>query len=135
MIAGGDELSEPFSTFIPGWVPFSPGRRSGIEGMRPFGRDPERDCPGEGSGRPALRPCTCREKGEEQFMRSWPRGSFGKRGWGLSIPRSGDSMAKTMRLAAEEPSAVDYISSPQINPWHWTCRRRGHQGGFRERRE
>jgi 3-oxoacyl-[acyl-carrier-protein] synthase II len=56
LVGGGDELSEPLHHVYSMLGALSPGRRNGMEGMRPFDRERNGIVLGEGSGIIVLEP-------------------------------------------------------------------------------
>jgi 3-oxoacyl-[acyl-carrier-protein] synthase II len=112
LAGGGDELSEPLYHVYSMLGALSPGRREGLEGMRPFDQDRNGIVLGEGSGIVVLESLEHAEKRRARIYAEMAGvGLSGSTDGILRYDLKGDSIAKAMSLAAREPSAVDYISS------------------------
>ena len=112
LAGGGDELSEPLYHVYSRLGALSPGRRGGLEGMRPFDRDRNGMVLGEGSGILVLETLEHAEKrGAKIYAELAGVGMAGSTDGLLRYDLNGDSIAQAMFLAAEEPSIVDYISA------------------------
>ncbi|MBM4351383.1 MAG: beta-ketoacyl-[acyl-carrier-protein] synthase family protein [Deltaproteobacteria bacterium] len=109
---GGDELSEPLYHVYSMLGALSPGKGKGSEGMRPFDRDRNGIVLGEGSGIIVLETLEHAEKrGARIYAELGGVGLSGSTEGVLRYDRSGDSIARAMSLAAENPTIVDYISA------------------------
>ncbi|HUL31985.1 MAG TPA: beta-ketoacyl-[acyl-carrier-protein] synthase family protein [Thermodesulfobacteriota bacterium] len=109
---GGDELSEPLYHVYSMLGALSPGRGKDSEGMRPF--DPNRNgiVLGEGSGIVVLETLEHAEKrGARIYAEMAGAGLSGSTDGLLRYDFKGDSIAKSMALAAGELPVVDYISA------------------------
>ena len=112
LAGGGDELSEPLYHVYSMLGALSPGRRGGLEGMRPFDRDRNGMVLGEGSGILVLETLEHAEKrGAKIYAEAGGVGITGSKDGLLQYDLQGDSIARALSLAAEEPSTVDYISA------------------------
>jgi 3-oxoacyl-[acyl-carrier-protein] synthase II len=112
LAGGGDELSEPLYHVYSMLGALSPGRRGGLERMRPFDRDRNGMVLGEGSGILVLETLEHAEKrGAKIYAELAGVGMAGSTDGLLRYDLNGDSIAQAMFLAAEEPSIVDYISA------------------------
>jgi 3-oxoacyl-[acyl-carrier-protein] synthase II len=112
LAGGGDELSEPLYHVYSMLGALSPGRRGGLEGMRPFDRDRNGMVLGEGSGILVLETLEHAEKrGAKIYAEVGGVGITGSKDGLLQYDLQGDSIARALSLAAEEPSTVDYISA------------------------
>ncbi len=112
LAGGGDELSEPLYHVYSMLGALSPGRGKGLEGMRPF--DPNRNgiVLGEGSGILVLETLEHAEKrGAKIYAEISGVGMVGSTDGLLRYDLKGDSIAKAMSIATQEPSTVDYISA------------------------
>jgi len=108
---GGDELSEPLFHVYSTLGALSPGRTGGGEGMRPFDRDRNGIVVGEGSGILVLETLEHAEKrGAGIYAEIGGVGLSGSNSGLLQYDPQGESIARSMSLAAKEPSIVDYIS-------------------------
>ena len=109
---GGDELSEPLYHVYSMLGALSPGRGKGAEGMRPFDQDRNGIVLGEGSGIIVLETLEHAEKrGANIYAEMAGAGLSGSTGGLLRYDLKGDSIAKSMCLAANELQTVDYISA------------------------
>ena len=109
---GGDELSEPLYHVYSRLGALSPGKGGGAEGMRPFDRERNGIVLGEGSGILVLETVEHAEKrGAKIYGELAGAGLSGSTDGLLQYDRSGDSIARAMSSAAQEPSMVDYISA------------------------
>jgi 3-oxoacyl-[acyl-carrier-protein] synthase II len=109
---GGDELSEPLYHVYSMLGALSPGRRKGVEGMRPFDQDRNGIVLGEGSGILVLETLEhAKNRGAKIFAEMAGVGLSGSTDGLLRYDLKGDSIAKAMSLAAEELKTVDYISA------------------------
>jgi len=109
---GGDELSEPLYHVYSMLGALSPGKGKGSEGMRPFDRDRNGIVLGEGSGILVLETLEHAEKrGAGIYAEISGVGLSGSTDGVLRYDLSGDSIARAMSMAAEEPAGVDYISA------------------------
>lgn len=109
---GGDELSEPLYHVYSMLGALSPGKGKGSEGMRPFDRDRNGIVLGEGSGIIVLETLEHAEKrGARIYAEMVGVGLSGSTDGVLRYDLSGDSIARAMSLAAEDPTIVDYISA------------------------
>ena len=112
LAGGGDELSEPLYHVYSMLGALSPGRRGGLERMRPFDRDRNGMVLGEGSGILVLETLEHAEKrGAKIYAEVGGVGITGSKDGLLQYDLQGDSIARALSLAAEEPSTVDYISA------------------------
>ena len=112
LAGGGDELSEPLYHVYSMLGALSPGRRGGLEGMRPFDQDRNGIVLGEGSGILVLETLEHAEKrGAKIYAEVGGVGITGSKDGLLQYDLQGDSIARALSLAAEEPSTVDYISA------------------------
>jgi 3-oxoacyl-[acyl-carrier-protein] synthase II len=108
---GGDELSEPLYHVYSMLGALSPGRGKGTEGIRPFDRDRNGIILGEGSGMLVLERFEHAEKrGAGIYAEIGGAGLSGSTDGALRYDLKGDSIARAMSMAAEDPSMVDYIS-------------------------
>ncbi len=109
---GGDELSEPLYHVYSRLGALSPGKGGGTEGMRPFDRERNGIVLGEGSGILVLETVEHAEKrGARIYGELAGAGLSGSTDGLLQYDRSGDSIARAMSSAVQEPSMVDYISA------------------------
>jgi 3-oxoacyl-[acyl-carrier-protein] synthase II len=109
---GGDELSEPLYHVYSMLGALSPGRRKGVEGMRPFGQDRNGIVLGEGSGILVLETLEhAKKRGAEIYAEMAGVGLSGSTDGLLRYDLKGDSIARAMSLAAKEVQIVDYISA------------------------
>jgi 3-oxoacyl-[acyl-carrier-protein] synthase II len=109
---GGDELSEPLYHVYSTFGALSPGRGRGAEGMKPF--DPNRNgiVLGEGSGILVLETLEhAKKRGANIYAEMAGTGLSGSTDGLLRYDRKGDSIARSMSLAANELRTVDYISA------------------------
>jgi len=111
LAGGGDELSEPLHHVYSMLGALSPGRGKGIEGMRPFDRERNGMVLGEGSGILVLETLEHAEKrGAGIYAEMAGVGLSGSTDGVLRYDLNGDSIARAMSIAVEEPAGVDYIS-------------------------
>jgi 3-oxoacyl-[acyl-carrier-protein] synthase II len=90
----------------------SPGRGKGSEGMRPFDRNRNGIVLGEGSGILVLETLEHAEKrGAKIYAEMAGVGMAGSTEGLLRYDLDGESIARAMSLAGEEPSQVDYVSA------------------------
>jgi len=109
---GGDELSEPLYHVYSMLEALSPGRRKGVEGMRPFDQDRNGMVLGEGSGVLVLETLEhAKKRGAKIYAEMAGVGLSGSTDGLLLYDLKGDSIAKAMSLAAQELQTVDYISA------------------------
>jgi len=109
---GGDELSEPLYHVYSMLGVLSPGRRKGIEGMRPFDQDRNGIVLGEGSGILVLETLEhAKKRGAKIYAEMAGVGLSGSIDGLLRYDLKGDSIARAMSLAAQELGTVDYISA------------------------
>ena len=109
---GGDELSEPLYHVYSMLGALSPGKGKGVEGMRPFDRNRNGIILGEGSGVIVLETLEHAEKrGARIYAEMAGAGLSGSTDGLLRYDRKGDSIARSMTLAADELQAVDHISA------------------------
>jgi 3-oxoacyl-[acyl-carrier-protein] synthase II len=112
LAGGGDELSEPLYHVYSMLGALSPGREKGSEGMRPFDRNRNGVVLGEGSGILVLETLEHAEKrGAKIYAELAGVGMAGSTEGLLRYDLDGESIARAMSLAAEEPSKVDTISA------------------------
>ncbi len=112
LAGGGDELSEPLYHVYAMLGALSPGRGRGSEGMRPFDRNRNGVVLGEGSGILVLETLEHAEKrGAKVYAELAGVGMAGSTEGLLRYDLEGDSIARAMSLATEEPSKVDAISA------------------------
>jgi len=112
LAGGGDELSEPLYHVYSMLGALSPGRGKGSEGMRPFDRNRNGIVLGEGSGVLALETLEHAEKrGAKIYAELAGVGMAGSTGGLLRYDLDGESIARAMSLATEEPSQIDTISA------------------------
>jgi 3-oxoacyl-[acyl-carrier-protein] synthase II len=109
---GGDELSEPLYHVYSMLGALSPGKRKGVEGMRPFDQDRNGIVLGEGSGIVVLETLEhAKKRGARIYAEMAGAGLSGSTEGLLRYDLKGDSIARSMMLAAIEPETVDYISA------------------------
>jgi 3-oxoacyl-[acyl-carrier-protein] synthase II len=109
---GGDELSEPLYHVYSMLGALSPGRGKGIEGMKPFDQDRNGMVLGEGSGILVLETLEhAKKRGARIYAEVAGAGLSGSTEGLLRYDVKGDSIARSMTLAANEPETVDYISA------------------------
>ena len=109
---GGDELSEPLYHVYSMLGALSPGRRKGLEGMRPFDQDRNGIVLGEGSGILVLETLEhAKKRGAKIYAEMAGVGLSGSTEGLLRYDLKGDSIARAMSLAAQELETVDYISA------------------------
>jgi 3-oxoacyl-[acyl-carrier-protein] synthase II len=109
---GGDELSEPLFHVYSMLGALSPGRGKGVEGMRPFDQNRNGIVLGEGSGILVLETLEHAEKrGARIYAEMAGAGLAGSADGLLRYDLNGDSIARSMTLAAQELQTVDYISA------------------------
>jgi 3-oxoacyl-[acyl-carrier-protein] synthase II len=109
---GGDELSEPLYHVYSMLGALSPGRRKGVEGMRPFDRDRNGIVLGEGSGIIVLETLEhAKRRGARIYAEMAGVGLSGSTDGLLRYDLKGDSIAKAMSVTAQEFETVDYISA------------------------
>jgi 3-oxoacyl-[acyl-carrier-protein] synthase II len=112
LAGGGDELSEPLYHVYSMLGALSPGRGKGSEGMRPFDRNRNGIVLGEGSGILVLETLEhAVNRGAKIYAELAGVGMAGSTDGLLRYDLSGDSVARAMSVAAEEPSLVDTISA------------------------
>jgi 3-oxoacyl-[acyl-carrier-protein] synthase II len=112
LAGGGDELSEPLYHVYSMLGALSPGRGKGSEGMRPFDRNRNGIVLGEGSGILVLETLEHAEKrGAKIYAEMAGVGMAGSTEGLLRYDLDGESIARAMSLAGEEPSQVDYVSA------------------------
>jgi 3-oxoacyl-[acyl-carrier-protein] synthase II len=112
LAGGGDELSEPLYHVYSMLGALSPGRRKGLEGMRPFDRNRNGVVLGEGSGILVMETLEHAEKRRAKIYAELAGvGMAGSTEGLLRYDLNGDSIAQAMSLAAEEPSQVDTLSA------------------------
>lgn len=112
LAGGGDELSEPLHHVYSMLGALSPGRGKGMEGMRPFDRERNGIVLGEGSGIIVLETLEHAEKrGAGIYAEMAGVGLSGSTDGVLRYDLNGDSIARAMSMAAEEPAGVNYISA------------------------
>jgi 3-oxoacyl-[acyl-carrier-protein] synthase II len=109
---GGDELSEPLYHVYSMLGALSPGRGKGAEGMRPFDQNRNGIVLGEGSGIIVLETLEhARKRGANIYAEMAGAGLSGSTDGLLRYDVKGDSIARSMSLAANELQTVDYISA------------------------
>jgi 3-oxoacyl-[acyl-carrier-protein] synthase II len=109
---GGDELSEPLYHVYSMLGALSPGRRKGVEGMKPFDQDRNGIVLGEGSGILVLETLEhATKRGAKIYAEMAGVGLSGSTDGLLRYDLKGDSIAKAISLAAQEPETVDHIST------------------------
>jgi 3-oxoacyl-[acyl-carrier-protein] synthase II len=109
---GGDELSEPLYHVYSMLGALSPGKRKGVEGVRPFDQDRNGIVLGEGSGIVVLETLEhAKKRGARIYAEMAGAGLSGSTEGLLRYDVKGDSIARSMTLAANEPETVDYISA------------------------
>jgi 3-oxoacyl-[acyl-carrier-protein] synthase II len=109
---GGDELSEPLYHVYSMLGALSPGRGKGAEGMRPFDQDRNGIVLGEGSGILVLETLEhAKKRGARMYAEMAGAGLSGGTDGLLRYDLKGDSIARSMTLAADELQTVDYISA------------------------
>jgi len=109
---GGDELSEPLYHVYSMLGALSPGRGKGVEGMRPFDQDRNGILLGEGSGILVLETMEhANKRGARIYAEMAGAGLSGSTDGLLRYDLTGDSIARSMSLAAQELHTVDYISA------------------------
>jgi 3-oxoacyl-[acyl-carrier-protein] synthase II len=109
---GGDELSEPLYHVYSMLGALSPGRRKGVEGMRPFDQDRNGIVLGEGSGILVLETLEhAKKRGAKIYAEMAGVGLSGSIDGLLRYDLKGDSIARAMSLAAQELETVDHIST------------------------
>jgi len=112
LAGGGDELSEPLYHVYSMLGALSPGRREGLEGMRPFDQDRNGIVLGEGSGILVLETLEhAQKRGAKIYAELAGAGMTGSTNGLLRYDLDGDSIAQAMSLAAKDPSGVDHISA------------------------
>ena len=112
LAGGGDELSEPLYHVYSMLGALSPGREKSLEGMRPFDRGRNGIVLGEGSGILVLETLEHAEsRGAKIYAELAGVGLTGSTEGFLRYDLDGESIARAMFLATEEPSEVDYISA------------------------
>ena len=108
---GGDELSKPLYHVYSMLGALSPGRRKGVEGMKPFDQDRNGIVLGEGSGIVVLETMEhAKKRGANIYAEVAGVGLSGSTEGLLRYDLKGDTIARAMSLAAQELDAVDYIS-------------------------
>ena len=109
---GGDELSEPLYHVYSMLGALSPGRGKGTEGMRPFDQDRNGMVLGEGSGILVLETLEhANKRGAKVYAEMAGAGLSGSTEGLLRYDLKGDSIARSMTLAANDLQTVDYISA------------------------
>jgi len=109
---GGDELSEPLYHVYSMLGALSPGRGKGTEGMRPFDQDRNGMVLGEGSGILVLETLEhANKRGAKVYAEMAGAGLSGSTDGLLRYDLKGDSIARSMTLAANDLQTVDYISA------------------------
>jgi 3-oxoacyl-[acyl-carrier-protein] synthase II len=109
---GGDELSEPLYHVYSMLGALSPGRGKGVEGMRPFDEDRNGIVLGEGSGIIVLETLEhAKKRGARIYAEMAGAGLSGGTDGLLRYDLKGDSIARSMTLAATDLQTVDYISA------------------------
>jgi len=109
---GGDELSEPLYHVYSMLGALSPGRGKGTEGMRPFDQNRNGIVLGEGSGILVLETLEHAKKREARIYAEMAgAGLSGSTDGLLRYDFQGDSIARSMTLAADQLHSVDYISA------------------------
>jgi 3-oxoacyl-[acyl-carrier-protein] synthase II len=109
---GGDELSEPLYHVYSMLGALSPGRGKGTEGMRPFDQDRNGMVLGEGSGILVLETLEhANKRGAKVYAEMAGTGVSGSTEGLLRYDLKGDSIARSMTLAANDLQTVDYISA------------------------
>jgi len=109
---GGDELSEPLYHVYSMLRALSPGRGKGTEGMRPFDQDRNGMVLGEGSGILVLETLEhANKRGAKVYAEMAGAGLSGSTDGLLRYDLKGDSIARSMTLAANDLQTVDYISA------------------------
>jgi 3-oxoacyl-[acyl-carrier-protein] synthase II len=112
LAGGGDELSEPLYHVYARLGALSPGRGKGPEGMWPFDRNRNGVVLGEGSGILVLETLGhAVERGAKIYAELAGVGMAGSADGLLRYDLDGESVARAMSLAVEEPSQVDYVSA------------------------
>jgi 3-oxoacyl-[acyl-carrier-protein] synthase II len=112
LAGGGDELSEPLYHVYSMLGALSPGRGKSSERMRPFDRNRNGIVLGEGSGILILETLEHAEKrGAKIYAELAGVGMAGSTDGLLRYDLGGESIARAMSLAVEEPSQVDYVSA------------------------
>jgi len=112
LAGGGDELSEPLFHVYSMLGGLSPGRRGGLEGMRPFDQNRNGIVLGEGSGMLVFETLGHAEKrGARIYAELAGVGLSGSTDGVLKYDFKGDSIARAMSMATQEYSLVDYISA------------------------
>jgi len=112
LAGGGDELSEPLYHVYSMLGALSPRRGEGTEGMRPFDRDRNGIVLGEGCGILLLETLHhAEERGARVYAEVGGIGLSGSTDGVLRYDLSGDSIARTMILAAADPETLDHISA------------------------
>jgi 3-oxoacyl-[acyl-carrier-protein] synthase II len=112
LAGGGDEMSEPLFHVYSMLGALSPGRGKGPEGMKPFDRERNGIVLGEGSGILVLERLEHAEKRRAKiYAEIGGMGFSGSTDGVLRYDLRGDSIAKAISVAAEDPSIVDYISA------------------------
>ena len=109
---GGDELSEPLYHVYSMLGALSPGRGKGVEGMKPFDENRNGIVLGEGSGILVLETLEhAKKRGAKIYGEMAGAGLSGSTDGLLRYDLKGDSIARAMSLAAQEPHTVDYVSA------------------------
>jgi len=109
---GGDELSEPLYHVYSMLGALSPGRKKGAEGMRPFDQNRNGIVLGEGSGIVVLETLEhAKRRGANIYAEMAGAGLSGSTDGLLRYDLKGDSIARSLTLAADELQTVDYISA------------------------
>ncbi len=112
LTGGGDELSEPLYHVYSMLGALSPGRGTGVEGMRPFSPDRNGIVLGEGSGILVLERLEhAKGRGAHIYAEMAGVGLSASTDGLLRYDLRGDSIARAMTSAAKELDTVDYISA------------------------
>jgi 3-oxoacyl-[acyl-carrier-protein] synthase II len=112
LAGGGDELSEPLYHVYSMLGALSPRGGKGLEGMRPFDRERNGIVLGEGSGVLVLETLEhAKMRGARIYAEMAGVGLSGSTDGILRYDLKGDSIARAMTLAAEEPQTVDCVSA------------------------
>ena len=116
---GGDEISEPLYHVYSKLGALSPGKGRGAEGMRPFDQDRNGIVLGEGSGILVLETLEHAEmRGARIYAELAGAGLSGSTGGLLQYDHTGDSIARAMALAAQDPLIVDHVSAAANSTLH-----------------
>ena len=114
---GGDELSEPLYHVYSMFGALSPGRRKGVEGMRPFDQDRNGIVLGEGSGILVLETLEhAKKRGAKIYAEMAGVGLSGSTDGLLRYDLKGDSIARAMSLGSPRtPDSGSYFNSRQFH--------------------